>query len=782
MINSIIETKTENKTMYIEQFLEENKIPHIKVFVDVDAKASGAALKNGNEVKIPPGWTSWSYERCIGHNQLADPKTNVYNVNLKKGGFIVIDCDANDSIEPMLAKYGNNNISKSMSKRMPHIWMKRDPDDADKTSKSELHEKVDVLYDNVFEPFKNTIVTDGNISTFKDFKRGKNNKISPTIEIKQEIEKEDSFLDKIKSKDREILDNIKIKYWDTYGSWRNLMWAMYKEWDCHDICLHYSRKARPDVTMDDIVKVIESDKTKKMTLGTVYYLSKLSDESTYLKIVGKFQEIKVEATDNEMANLFLEHSFGDIVKHKGTLYLFDGKYWNKNRDGELKKKVHQTLKQIFKNKYDFVSKQGYVDDEDVMKKRTKSLNKILKMIAFVDSETKQNNVMNQIKMELDWVDVKMDCVKQHYFCFNNCAFNLNNGEIVTPQREDYISIRTEYDYKEPTELQKSTVVNFMEAILPIKDVRESVISVLRRGMYGEQDEKFVLFNGDGCNGKDTLMDLFRELVTVYLKPASCAIITKKQKKTGAEPELAGLDKARTIVYSEPDEGISLNGATIKEMSGTKQLTARHLYSSDTVITMMGISIMLCNQRPDINARADESILRRIVDLLFPVTFVSTPEEVINEFTVLKNTKFKDDSFRRKHKIALFDLLLKSEHRKVFEPPSVKARAAEFIYSGDNLMCWLRDLNKEKYEQDEVVRISDLHTHFKLDMMETMDKHQKEKWKKKSYFSDKLTKLPIIKPYYKKRFQKRIDGQKIEKREVLLHGWCDAVSPPLPQLD
>jgi len=761
------------------EFLDSKKIPYVKIFLDKEAKKSGKALEQNIDVKIPSGWQKWSYDTAMTYNENADPKCNTINVNLKKAGVVIIDCDSKKSMEAMFKKYGNDNVSKSTGRGMPHIWFKKDAADGDTNSQSKLYDKVDVLYKNSFEDPNGYILNVTELSTFKDYKNKKTKK-KVELKVKKEENKTPPPLkEDIEPKDREILDNIDVKYWEEYPSWRNLMWAIFNKYADYDLCLHYSRLARPSVDMKDIVECVEKDTKGVISIGTGYHYSKLSNEDKYFEIVGKYHDIDVESSDNAMAQLFLEHIHNNVVNHKGSFFVFNGMYWNKDDKKQnreyLKKYMHRTLSQIFRNKRIHVNSLAFVDDEDVMKKRNKSLSKICKMIELVDSESKQNNILAQVKMEIPYSDRKMDCIRTNYFCFKNCAFDLDNGKRVLPQREDYITMRTDYDYKEPTDKQKTTIINFMKSILPHEDVRESVISVLRRGMYGKQDEKFIFFNGGGRNGKDTLVDIFRCLITdVYSKVSHNAILTEKVRKGGPCSTTFSFDKKRAIIYSEPDEGVALNGAKIKELTGTEYICARELFSTDATIIMQAISIMLCNQLPEINARTDRSIIDRIVNLLFPVTFVDSENDIVDEFTVLKDTKFKEDSFRYEHRLALFDLLIKSEHRKVFEPESVKLRSQEYLYGSDELVCWLRKIT-ELYKDDPFVSILDLHTMFKTDNFEEFNMEQKKTWKKRIYFMDKLTNLPMIKRFYKKRYK----GNGVDKTHVLLQGWCEAVSPPLP---
>ena len=82
---------------------------------------------------------------------------------------------------------------------------------------------------------------------------------------------------------------------------------------------------------------------------------------------------------------------------------------------------------------------------------------------------------------------------------------------------------------------------------------------------------------------------------------------------------------RATVFSEPNGTDKFSQETIKQLSGDKAISARMLYSNNTICKLLGTIIAICNVLPQIDGDLDNSILRRIINVEFPFNFTDKKE-------------------------------------------------------------------------------------------------------------------------------------------------------------
>ena len=91
--------------------------------------------------------------------------------------------------------------------------------------------------------------------------------------------------------------------------------------------------------------------------------------------------------------------------------------------------------------------------------------------------------------------------------FNNGVYDLKNDVFRDYTYNDYITLSTKYDYKQPdyndpsNDEIKETLVKIFEDIHPDPEHRELYLKVLASGLDGRAYQKLFLFNGQGGNGK-----------------------------------------------------------------------------------------------------------------------------------------------------------------------------------------------------------------------------------------------------------------------------------------
>ena len=92
---------------------------------------------------------------------------------------------------------------------------------------------------------------------------------------------------------------------------------------------------------------------------------------------------------------------------------------------------------------------------------------------------------------------------------------------------------------------------------------------------------FLLYGSTTRNGKGTTMETILHMLGSYGRTAQPESIAQKQSANGSGPseDIARLKGARFVNMSEPDKGLRLNSALVKQMTGGDTLTARFLHEN-----------------------------------------------------------------------------------------------------------------------------------------------------------------------------------------------------------
>ena len=262
MSETLTKSKNIRKALTILDYCNNNKIPYVLFKLSKFKNKKGEIEKKTEE--IPYEWAKKEYDELMNkynNERLKKPSAyNAMNINLRKGNLVVVDIDTKDKKEQqkIIEKYGKEFYTKSTTKKLPHIYFKRDENDHNVNSKlydDKGVETADICYSNIFEFIDNKIhwkqpqymrtFTHFNYVEKKPIKKNKKFKLKKTDNTHQngEIEqiKEDLQLC-ITPEQKEIIDNISIKYISNYQSWLKIIWALYNQFNNYNICNYVSKK------------------------------------------------------------------------------------------------------------------------------------------------------------------------------------------------------------------------------------------------------------------------------------------------------------------------------------------------------------------------------------------------------------------------------------------------------------------------------------------------------------------------------------------------------------
>ena len=322
--------------------------------------------------------------------------------------------------------------------------------------------------------------------------------------------------------------------------------------------------------------------------------------------------------------------------------------------------------------------------------------------------------------------------------------------------DDYISITTNYDWREPTDEEMQTMTRLIELIMPLELEREAYLQILSTALNGKCLEKFIIFNGSGGNGKGMINDMLVLALGDYAIIGNNSILFEKPK-SGANPEKANIHKKRLVIFREPPENKRFENSIIKELTGGGYISARGLREGDTQKELNLTLIVECNKRPLFKEEPTDADARRIVDLLFRLSFVSNDELLDDDKYIYKaNTDYKTKNFQEKHKFALLKILMNTYQKFKYAngnlvlPPSVVERSARYLELSCNIVQWFRD-NYEEATPSEYVSVKDAYELFIMgDFISGLARTERAKYTRK-YFVEYIQNNIFFRKYYADRF-------------------------------
>lgn len=254
------------------------------------------------------------------------------------------------------------------------------------------------------------------------------------------------------------------------------------------------------------------------------------------------------------------------------------------------------------------------------------------------------------------------------------------------------------------------VYSLVEKIIPNNEVRNYFWLILGSGLSGKAIEKFFIFNGGGRNGKGLINEFMRYTLGEYACELNVVVLTEDPTKSGsggANVEKAKLDKKRYVISAEPSGTKRLNNSTCKKITGGGELTARMIYSINSVVLLMLTFILECNYKPLFNEEPEYADRERIVDILFESRFTDRSEDWNDKtHTYKQNPQLKTTKWFKEHKNAFLNILftkvleLKGQEWNIdlHKPQCIKDRSEEYLNKSSDIYAIFKTLF-ELYNED-----------------------------------------------------------------------------------
>ena len=680
-------TSTENDNcVSLRQFLDEKRVPYILCSVEVK---NGKKSVRGNT--IPRGWTTWDYSKTQEYNNTkADPKCEIMNINLNKGGLMVVDIDGDVNVEELVEKYGGRDLTKSINRQLPHIWFERQPDDPYTTIVDLKGDKVDYLYHNVFEN-KDSIIRnhDGYLDEFdwNEFL----GKPKPAEKKKKTTIVEN--INKTKSKDvtHPLLDIIAPKYWSNYSDWIRLLSAIKNEFENYEeVAVHYStRVAGYQDAGDDVIEKLNQLEAGQITMGTIHHYAKISDMDAYAKMLIP----KIEPDDESIAQLFL-NAFGENITKdiNGETYVYYRGGWQKQtKDTSCLIKglisrvtlpiINKAL-QINNNEIDNATKK----EQDKLDGYSKMLTDTRKRIRSANGTDAIFKKMNSLLAMRDTSTIVFDTGKDQYYNINfkNGIYELKTGKFRPRRKEDYVTQILEYNYSdERNEENMQFVESIYHKLQPDQEQHSFMMEWLASHLDGNiSREKFKINVGSGGNGKTMEFSIHSKAFSIYSKKFNNEVFNKDFTKQHKEYFDLSYRPIRMAIIEELDKDKKLNIDKMKDFITGKKLPLEIMYGTQRTIDIQATLNICSNSDP--NAQSDGGIVRRGLLQRYNSKFVDTitEDDVENHIYVKEegiDDRFDDDEM----KLAYFHVLLKYYNPSMKAPKSIQDAFKETLLEYDS---------------------------------------------------------------------------------------------------
>ena len=181
------------------------------------------------------------------------------------------------------------------------------------------------------------------------------------------------------------------------------------------------------------------------------------------------------------------------------------------------------------------------------------------------------------------------------------------------------------DYR--ADYKNADVDKFLRDIMPNEDTRRALLRYLGYCLTGEvSEEKLVLFNGSGGNGKGTLTGTLLRLLGNYGTPfpASAVLLGRNPADEDANAPTPAYNKlidTRLAISEEIPQGKKIDAAKLKLLTGGDRIPIRRLHEEATEIENPTHKLIISgNYFPELQDAGDDGINRRLMIIPFKAKF------------------------------------------------------------------------------------------------------------------------------------------------------------------
>lgn len=209
----------------------------------------------------------------------------------------------------------------------------------------------------------------------------------------------------------------------------------------------------------------------------------------------------------------------------------------------------------------------------------------------------------------------------------NGVIDLKTGELRSGRPSDYIRTISPVTWQG----LDTSAPRFEKFLSEIFANDQKLINFVQRlkgcAITGLTIEHILAFlSGEGRNGKETLLEIIKEVLGDLAAPASKDVLMESRRDAGsATPHLYALRFLRLAWVSETKSGGKLNIEQAKHLSGGGTIIARPLHGNQITFTPHFTLFLITNHKPKVDAD-DYALWQRIILIPFTQSFVDEPKE------------------------------------------------------------------------------------------------------------------------------------------------------------
>lgn len=317
-------------------------------------------------------------------------------------------------------------------------------------------------------------------------------------------------------------------------------------------------------------------------------------------------------TESGFADRMLARHGDDLryISERKTWLRWNGQVWESDRIGHVTNLVNSMVQEEF-------ARAGEDDDPEKVDKAQRSLRPML-------SNAKQVGAVALLGRQ---VGITTDDLNRQLrkITTTNGTLDLNDFSFTGFQR-DLLStqqIGTSYDPGATAPGWEK----FLAEVLPSAQMRDYLQRAVGYTLTGDTDRKAIfMIHGPSNCGKSQLLNALEEIFGTLSATTDSSAFSTREHSHGPNPSLHKLKDARFVSASESGEGMPLNEALVKRITGGDKMSTRTLYSEDETWQPRFTVWIATNHLPRMNCD-DNAIWKRVKPIKFETVFGGEREEI-----------------------------------------------------------------------------------------------------------------------------------------------------------
>ena len=254
------------------------------------------------------------------------------------------------------------------------------------------------------------------------------------------------------------------------------------------------------------------------------------------------------------------------------------------------------------------------------------------------------------------------------------------------------------------------------------EIMDYYYNVVSSCLFGNKEESFYIFTGEGSNGKGLQNNLLEKAMGKYYLMANNDLLTRDDEHRNdtlyeaQHVRILGISEPSKKANSKKDDENKFNITTIKKLTGNDTINARKTMSAKTAKYRPPFSIIAQMNRILETDETGNAAQRRFKFIHFPFNFVENPtkphERPLNKD--LKNIIETDEILYKSFMNLLLKRAFENKNKKIIIPKVYEDFKEDYFKNNDVITLYInRRLEKTGNEKD-YIKVSVMFEDFKQD--------------------------------------------------------------------